>query len=91
MLLRTQLRHDRTRVTRIDTLVIRLLAERFKITRHIQSLKQAINLPIHQKTRENAVLTRALRLGKAKKLSSAFIKNLFFLIFSYSKKDGIIK
>lgn len=91
MLPRPQLRRARTRVTRIDTLLIRLLAERFKVTRHIQSLKQAIHIPVHQKKRENTVLTRALRLGKANKLSTTFIKRLFSLIFSYSKKDGIIK
>lgn len=81
----------RKKVEKIDRSIIQLLFQRFKITKQIQVLKTDFKIPLSQKKREKYLLQKYLISAKAKKLNPILIKKLFNLIFSYSKKTGIIK
>lgn len=81
----------RQEVGKIDRVVIAQLIKRFKKTAKIQQLKKQLELPLTQKRREQALLQKHFRLARKGKLPDSFIKRLFNLIFSYSKKTGIMK
>lgn len=86
-----QLQILRGKIEEVDSDIIQLLAERFKTTKQIQNLKIDFGLPLLQKKREKYLLQKYLKLALAKKLNLALVKGLFNLIFSYSRKTGIIK
>lgn len=86
-----QLQILRGKIEEVDSDIIQLLAERFKTTKQIQNLKIDFGLPLLQKKREKYLLQKYLKLAKGKKLNLALVKGLFNLIFSYSRKTGIIK
>lgn len=81
----------RKKVEKIDRNIIQLLANRFKTTKQIQNLKIDFGVALLQKKREKYLLQKYLKLAKEKKLNPSLTKKLFNLIFSYSKKTGIIK
>lgn len=81
----------RKKIEKVDHDIIQLLAERFKTTKQIQNLKIDFGLPLLQKKREKYLLQKYLKLALAKKLNSTLIRKLFNLIFSYSRKTGIIR
>lgn len=84
------LRRLRQQVETLDKKIISLLAARFRITNKIQNLKSEFGVKIHQEKREHALFKKYLSRN-AKHLPSVFLKKLFTLIFSYSKKPAIIK
>lgn len=85
-----KLNNLRRRVQNIDLKIIKLLVERFRVTRKIQALKKRLAEPITQKAREVSLLKGYLWFAQEHKLPLTFIKKLFRLLFSYSKKSGII-
>lgn len=85
------LKRLRKQIEKIDKNILSLLAKRFGITKAIQNLKRGYNIAIFQKSREKRLLKLHLIQSKHLGLSSRFVKKLFSLIFSYSKKTGIIK
>lgn len=86
-----QLNRLREKVQEVDNKLLDLLAKRFTLTNQIQGLKKAHGITLLQKKREQQLLAKYLLLGKTKRLSKALIKDLFQLIFSYSKKTGIMR
>ncbi len=86
-----QLKKSRTKVITIDKQIISLFNKRFLYTKRIQILKRYLRLPISQKNREAELINQYSSLARAKKLPSDFIRDLFKIVFRYSKKTGIIK
>lgn len=86
-----QLDRLRKKVEAIDHQLLHLLANRFSVTNLIQELKKTHGMALFQKKREKKLLAHYYARAKARKLSKAFIKDLFQLIFSYSKKTAIMK
>ncbi|MEK7523693.1 MAG: chorismate mutase [Patescibacteria group bacterium] len=81
----------RQEVEKIDKMLITQLIKRFQKTAKIQQLKKQLGLPLTQKKREQALLQKHFSRARKGKLQGSLIKRLFNLIFSYSKKTGIMK
>lgn len=81
----------RKQVEHIDQKILTLLASRFSLTQQIQLLKKANGMGIFQKSREEELLKKYRSLSKGKKLAPGLAEKLYRLIFSYSKKAGIMK
>lgn len=86
-----KLQKIRRKIESIDMAMIKLLAKRFKFTQQIQVLKRRLNLPIHQRKRENLLLNKYSLAAKKYGLPVALIKKLFLWVFQYSVKSGIIR
>lgn len=86
-----QLKILRNKIEEVDGNIIKLLTKRFKTTKQIQNLKIDFGLPLLQKNREKYLLKKYLKSAGCKKLNPVLIKKLFNLIFSYSRKTGIIE
>lgn len=85
-----KLNNLRRRVQNTDLKIIKLLIERFRTTYEIQALKRRLAEPLTQRIREASLLKSYLWLAQKHKLPLAFVKKFFRLLFSYSKKSGII-
>lgn len=81
----------RRRVETIDDKIIKLIIVRFRTTNQIQNLKIEFGIPVSQKNREQILLKKYLKGTNRGPLPRKFVEKLFRLIFSYSKKTGIIK
>lgn len=86
-----QLKKLRTKVITLDKQIISLFNKRFLYTKQIQILKRYLKLPISQKNRETRLINQYSSLARARKFPTGFIKDLFKIVFRYSKKTGIIK
>ena len=75
----------------IDKKILELLTERFQATDKIQTIKTELGLKITQKGRETGLLEKYTQKAKEYGLPSDLIKKIFKMVFSYSKKTGIIK
>ena len=86
----------RKKVEEINDKILDYLVQRFEATEKIQKIKKKLHLGKTQPKREAEVIHHSIAHVEQKlkkKLSRAdkiFIKRLFFLIFSYAKKTGII-
>jgi len=76
----------RKKVDIIDQKLIRLLAERFNITREIISLKKKNGLAVKDGSREEAILKEVAKLAKKMKIDPEFVVNIFKQILKESKK-----
>lgn len=81
----------RKKVEAIDERIIILLIARFRTTNQIQNLKREFAIPVNQKIREQNLLKKYFKGREQGPLPRKLIEKLFRLIFSYSKKSGIIK
>lgn len=75
----------------IDKKILELLTKRFQATDKIQTIKTELGLKITQKGREIDLLEKYTQKAKEYGLPSDLIKKIFKMVFSYSKKTGIIK
>lgn len=91
MKIMSRLNKLRKEILDIDKQILALLGKRFEATYKIQRIKLALGLKITQQKRERALLKKYLRFAARRKLNPAFVKKLFVLVFSYSKKSAIIK
>lgn len=81
----------RQQVTYIDKRIIKFLSDRFKLTSKIQQIKKKLHIPISQKQRENNLIEKYSKFAVKRGLPTSMITKLFSIVFSYSKKSGIIK
>lgn len=81
----------RKAVETIDKKILELLTKRFQATDNIQTIKTELGLKITQKGRETDLLEKYTQKAKEYGLPSDLIKKIFKMVFSYSKKTGIIK
>lgn len=76
----------RKKVDTIDSKLVFLLAERFKTTKEIISLKKKNGLAVKDGSREDVILEEAAKLAKKMKIDSKFVINIFKQILKESKK-----
>lgn len=81
----------RKHIEKIDCDIIKLLNQRFITTNKIQLLKRQLGIKTKQNPREISLIKKYLNLAKRTAIPLQLIKQVFPLIFSYSKKTGIIK
>lgn len=74
----------RRRIEELDEGLIKLLAERMRISKRIGILKNAHGLPIVDKEREAILKELHGHLAVGNAISSTFIDSLFALIFTHS-------
>lgn len=76
----------RKKVDFIDRKLVSLLAERFKVTKEIISLKKKDGLALKDGRREDIILKETGKLAKKAKLNTEFITDIFKRILKESKK-----
>jgi chorismate mutase len=76
----------RKEVDAVDRRLVFLLAERFKITKEIISIKKENGLPAKDKNREGDIVKEASELAEKSGISSKFIADIFKIILRESKK-----
>ena len=76
----------REKIEAIDTVIIKKLAQRQKLAIQIGKFKAANNLAVKDLTREENLLQTYEQLSEQHELSPIFIKRLFKIIFTYSRK-----
>ena len=81
-----QIEELRKRIDIVDNKLVFLLAERFKITKRIISLKKKDGLAVKDGRREKFILKEAVKLGKKLKIKPDFIADIFERILEESKK-----
>ena len=75
---------EREQVNTIDSQIIKLLAERRKLSREIISLKNEKNSSIRDKSRERELLTKLVEAGRKAGLDSYFVTKVFHEIIDDS-------
>ncbi|GIW62668.1 MAG: hypothetical protein KatS3mg090_0494 [Patescibacteria group bacterium] len=78
---KTELMSLRSKLDKIDEKLLKVLNQRFNITRQIGKLKAEKNLPEQDKNRENEKLQQLATLAKEFKIDQEFIQKLYRLIF----------
>lgn len=81
-----QIKKYRTEINRIDKEIIELLSSRIEISKKIGQEKIIHNYPITDKKRERSALIKRQFLASKTNLDQKFIKEIFKLIFKYSKR-----
>jgi chorismate mutase len=76
----------RKKVDTVDGKVVYLLAERFKITKEILSLKKKNGLGVKDQDREDAILKTVGKLAKKLIIDPSVVINIFRSILKESKK-----
>ncbi len=74
----------RKEINRLDEQLIRLLAERRKLSQKIVKLKAADGIPLRDETREAELLKRIVRLAETNGLDVNFVKRIFYEILDDS-------
>ena len=69
-----------------DDAFVELLARRRGLVLELAKIKKALNLPIYDRKREQALIDRVKKRGAALKLSEEFVEVLFRLIMMNSKE-----
>ncbi|WP_309492184.1 chorismate mutase [Candidatus Hecatella orcuttiae] len=76
----------RKKIDRVDSRIVALLAERFKLVKKISKAKQKLGIPTIDRPREAQVLSRVAVMAEKKKLESKYAVNVFKAIISSCKK-----
>jgi len=71
----------REQIDELDTGIVELLSRRIEIVLKIKEYKKKNNLPVEDLSREEEIISR-LKTGN---LSDEFIKDIYRVIFCYSK------
>lgn len=74
------LKTKRDSIDNIDTAIIHLLAERFKVTRSVSPIKAEHGLPVSDKYREKVQLARWRKLAEERGIDPDFIEKYWTLI-----------
>lgn len=72
-------------VDQTDEKIIELLEKRFFLTGKIQKIKEKNNLPVGDLNREKQIIKKLLKIKQ--KVPAKCIKEIFKVIFNYSKKE----
>jgi chorismate mutase/prephenate dehydratase len=79
-----ELENIRVRITDLDCELLALLAERQKLTDQVAQTKIKNDIPVRDKKREEELLVRLIKQGKAYNLDASFITQLFHIIIENS-------
>jgi len=82
----TKIEKLRKKVDIIDNKLISLLADRFKLTKEILSLKKKDGLAVKDKNREDLILKETTKSAKKLKMDASFVEDIFKRILKESKK-----
>lgn len=82
----TKLIKLRNKIVKIDSQIIKSIAERFNVTCKIQSEKKLLDIPKEQKKREKMLINKYLDLADAYNIPHTVIKKIFMPLFSFAKK-----
>jgi chorismate mutase len=76
---------QRQKISEIDVKIIKLLERRFTISRTIGAIKAEKNLAVEDKKREDIIIQQLEK--ETKTMNPKFLKTLYKLIFTESKKQ----
>lgn len=76
----------RKRIDRVDATIIRMLAERRKLSREVGRLKVRLNLAVKDPKREREILKYYRSESKRHRLDPEFVHKLFRDIIRYSRR-----
>jgi len=80
------LKRLREQIDKIDQKLLKLLAERFKITQKVGEYKKKYKLPPEDKKREREIFQKLDLLSKKLGLDAGLVKEIFRLIIKNVKK-----
>lgn len=81
-----QLKILRKKIDEIDLKLIKILAERFKVTKKIRMMKLQNDLPIEDKEREQKIMENTESLASRNKISPDLVKKILKLIIDKVKE-----
>jgi len=81
-----ELKNLRQKIDKIDQKLIKILAERFKITQKVGEYKKKYHLPALDKKREKEIFLSRKLLAKKFGLDPALVEEMFKLIIKNVKK-----
>lgn len=84
--MRGELGAVRAGIDAADNGIIALLGERRELVIRLARIKKKLDIPIYDRRREQALVDRVKKLGRAKKLNEEFVEVLFRLIVMNSKE-----
>lgn len=73
-------------IDRVDDEIVRQLAKRRELVIELARIKRELNIPIFDRKREQALVERVRRWGKAHGLNEEFVEVVFRLIVMNSKE-----
>lgn len=72
-----KLQEFRKKIDKIDQKLLKILAERFKVTQKIGQYKKRYSLPLRDKERERQLLKNLDNLAKKLKLNQKLVREIF--------------
>ena len=81
-----RIKEHRKQINEIDNQILKLLKERFEISKKVGKYKKQNNLSIKNKKREKQLLEKNKNRAKGFNLKSGFVEKLFRLILKESRK-----
>ena len=81
-----EIKEHRRQIDKIDNQILKLLKERFEISKKIGKYKKQNNLPVKNKKREKQLLEKNKSKAKDFNLKPDFVKKLFRLILKESRR-----
>lgn len=84
--IRKDLEQIRVGIDSADDGIVKLLAERRALVIRLARIKKVLEIPIYDRKREQALVDRVKKLGKAHELNEEFVEVLFRLIMMNSKE-----
>jgi chorismate mutase len=76
----------RTGIDGVDNGIVELLAQRRELVIELAKIKKALNVPIYDRRREQALIDRVKKWGVDHKLNEEFVEVVFRLIVMNSKE-----
>lgn len=76
----------RKKIDKVDATIIRMLAERRKLSRNVGKLKSRLKIVVKDPSRERAMLKLYRAQSKRFRLDPEFVHQLFRAIIRYSRK-----
>ena len=76
----------RTGIDEVDNGIVKLLARRRELVIELAKIKKTLNVPIYDRTREQALVDRVKKWGAEHKLNEEFVEVVFRLIVMNSKE-----
>ena len=70
----------------VDNGIVKLLAQRRELALRLAKVKKALDVPIYDRAREQALVERVKKWGAAHKLNEEFVEVVFRLIVMNSKE-----
>lgn len=83
------LENVRRRLDELDRQLVEVLARRFETGNEAARLKRALGIPIHDPTREEQVIVRAMEWARSAGLPEGQVTDLFRMLIAISREAQI--